>query len=99
MNRLAVKLLPDRPPKCYAVEGNSVGLHAYVSDFAKRLLAAQAWIDNGGPATSTAFNALPNVGATPGPMPPTGVGASDGESEIDVSDPGLGGDEPPVVSK
>ena len=69
------------------------GLPEYVSDFAKRLLAAQAWIDKGGPTTGT------SVGATTGPMRPNEHVASDGESEVDATDDGSGDTQLATVPK
>ena len=76
-----------------AAEG---GLPSYVNEYARRLLATQAWIDQGGPDPTTN---VPLASATPGPQPPTVPAISDGESEVDATEDGSGGQERPVVSK
>src|SRR5882724_1636789 len=76
-----------------AAEG---GLPSYVNEYARRLLATQAWIDQGGPDPTT--NIAP-ASATPGPQPPTVPAISDGESEVDATEDGSGGQERPVVSR
>ena len=76
-----------------AVEG---GLPSYVNEYARRLLATQAWIDQGGPDPTTN---VPLASATPGPQPPTVPAISDGETEVDATEDGSGGQERPVVSK
>jgi len=62
-----------------------VGLPDYVCDFSQRLVAAQTWIDKGGPDPSTSMVTLPPFDGAMGLTQPTDHAGSDGESEIDGS--------------
>ena len=70
-----------------------VGLPEYIGDFVKCLLAAQAWINKGGPTTGS------SVGVTTGPMRPTEQAVSEGESEVDATDHGSGDERLAIVPK
>ena len=62
-----------------------VRLPDYACDFSQRLVAAQSWIEKGGPNPSTSTATLPPFDVTVGLTQPTDHAASDGESEIDIS--------------
>ena len=76
-----------------------MGLPEYISDFTKQLLAAQAWIDKGGPDTSTHAGPVSITGMTMGHVQLTVEAASDGKSEVDATDEGSGGQEHLMVPK
>ena len=65
--------------------GSGVGLPDYVRDFSQRLVAAQSWIEKGGPDPNTSMATLPPFDVTVGLTQPTNHAASDDKSEIDVS--------------
>ena len=76
--------------------GSSVGLPGYVGDFAKQLLAAQAWINKGGPNMSAWAGPISIIGADTGHVKLIVEAASDGESEVEATDEELGGQGPLV---
>ena len=65
--------------------GAGVGLPDYIRDFSQRLVAAQSWIEKGGPDPSASMATLPPFDVTVGLTQPTDHAVSNGESEIDVS--------------
>ena len=70
-----------------------VGLPEYVGNFAKCLLAAQAWIDKGGPTSGS------SVGVTTGPMQLTEQCGSEGELEVNATDDGSGDEQLATIPK
>ena len=76
-----------------------MGLPEYIGDFAKHLLVAQAWINKGGPTTSTHIGPVSTISTTTGPMQPTKWAASEGELEVDTTEEELGGEGLPIVPK
>ena len=71
-----------------AAEG---GLPSYVNKYARRLLATQAWIDQGGPDSSMNVGSIAPVSATTGPPQLTVQAISDSKTEVDATEDRSGG--------